>query len=126
MTELAFPVTMTFAALYAIVVSAMIAWIGLYRGRIRVLRGDGGDATLFKRSRIHGNLVEIAPAAILAVGVGEALGLGPEWLWGAVIAFFVGRVLHFVAYDHMIRGLWMGLSSLPAAAIGIWALLTIW
>lgn len=122
MSDVDFPITISFIALNTIVIAMMIGWIGIYRGKINILRGDGGDTDLFKRSRIHGNLTEIAPIAIFSVGVGEALKLSPESLWSVVILFFVGRMLHYISYDHKIRGAWMGMSSLPPAAIGIWSL----
>ena len=115
------PVTTTFIALYAIALNVMTGWVGLYRGKIGVLRGDGGDAVLFKRMRIHGNLTENAPALALALGASEILGIAQWALWLAVISFILGRILHFKYFDDEKRGIAMVLTQLPAAILAIWA-----
>lgn len=104
----------------------LTSWIGLYRGATNQLRGEGTDPVLFKRSRFHGNLVENAPATALVLGAGEALGLGTNWLWLAVLSFIVGRALYFVLYDQKMRALPMTMTQFPAALIGVWVLYTLW
>ena len=120
------PVTFTFIALCAALVMPGTAWIGLLRGRLNTLRGDGGDPVLFKRTRIYGNFIEIAPLTCLALGAAETLGLGAAWLWAGMVCFFVGRGLHYVLYDSKTRGAAMGLSVLPAFLAGLWVLWTLW
>lgn len=119
---LAFPVTLTFIALCGVVIMPFTAWIGLYRERIGVLRGDGGDPVLFKRIRIHGNFIENAPLAALTLAAAEGVGLGQIWLWAGVGAFIAGRIIHFALYDSKARGLGMLLTTLPPLAWGLWVL----
>ncbi len=120
------PVTFTLIALCAALLMPGTAWIGLLRGRLGILRGDGGDPVLFKRTRIYGNFVEIAPLTCLALGAAEVLGLAAAWLWAGVVCFFAGRLLHYVLYDSKTRGGAMGLSVLPAFLAGIWVLWKLW
>lgn len=120
------PVTITFVAICAIALMPMTGWIGLYRGSTGILRGDGGDPVLFKRSRIHGNFIENAPLTAMSLAVAEALGMGATFLWLAVASFFAGRILHAVMYDQKIRALPMTLTQAPGVALGIWALLQVW
>lgn len=120
------PVTFTFIGLYAIALVVLTSWIGLYRGATNQLRGEGADPVLFKRSRFHGNLVENAPATALVLGAGEALGLGTNWLWLAVLSFFVGRALYFAWYDKKARAVAMSMTQFPAAIMGLWVLYTLW
>ena len=116
------PITFTFISVLAICLMPLTAWIGLYRGKTRILRGDGGDAVLFKRIRVHGNLMENAPLFALVLGASETLGLGATWLWLAVASFLAGRVLHYVLYDRKTRGVAMSLTLLPGLLMGVWLL----
>lgn len=120
------PVTFTFISLYAISLPILSGWVGLYRGKVNILRSYGNDPILFKRIRIYGNLIEVAPAFALMLAVAEFLGLTQNWLWMAVGAFLVGRFLHYLLFDNKIRGAAMGLTLFPAAILGIWSLLKIW
>lgn len=126
MSPIPLPVTLTFVSISAAMLLPLTAWIGLYRRKISVLRGDGGDPALFKRTRIHGNFVENAPLFALAMTGAEALGLGAPWLWSSFCAFVVGRILHYMLYDTTARGLGMLLTTLPAFVWGAWILSRIW
>lgn len=118
-------VSFTFVALCTFVPFVLTGWIGARRGKLDVLRGHGDDATLFLRSRIHGNFVENAPIVALALLVGELAGIGDGWLWAVVGTFFVGRVLHAMRFDHKDRALGMTLSTAPSFALGVAVLLTV-
>ena len=120
------PVTLTFVALYAIALVPMTGWIGLYRSKIGALRGDGGDAVLFKRIRVHGNLTENAPAFALVLAAAEWSGLAQPWLWGAVACFVVGRMLYVRLFDSAQRWLAMVFTQFPAALMGLWVLASVW
>jgi uncharacterized membrane protein YecN with MAPEG domain len=127
MTQILLPVTITFTSLLAISLIPLTGWIGLRRDKIGgVFRGDGDDATLFKRIRIHGNLMENAPVFILVLGASEMVGLGQTWLWLAVAVFLIGRVLHFILFDSRTRGFAMLITLLPGMLMGFWLLLRIW
>ena len=126
MSPLDLPITVTFVSLLVISLVGFSAWIGLYRGSVDILRGDGGDTVLFKRIRIHGNLMENAPTFALILGAAEGMGLATAWLLAAVASFVLGRVLHFVLYDDKRRGMAMALTTFPGAFLGIWAISQIW
>lgn len=127
MSPMLLPVTFTFASILAIMLIPLTGWIGLRRDKIGgVFRGAGDDPTLFKRIRIHGNLMENAPVFILVLASSEAAGLGTAWLWIAGVTFLTGRVLHFRLFDSRKRGLAMLITLLPGAFMGIWLLLKIW
>jgi uncharacterized membrane protein YecN with MAPEG domain len=126
MTEIYLPVTFTFIGALAILLIPLTGWIGIPRGKLRILRGDGGNADLFKRIRIHGNLMENAPLFAMVLGAAELSGLGQPQLWLAVSTFLLGRVLHYVLYDSQLRGGAMLLTVLPGVVMGGWLLLRIW
>ena len=127
MSPILLPVTFTFASILAILLIPLTGWVGLRREKIGgVLRGDGDDLTLFKRIRIHGNLMENVLIFILVLASSEATGLGIVWLWIAVVIFLTGRMLHFRLFDSPKRGLAMLVTLLPGALMAIWLLLKIW
>ena len=120
------PVTFTFMSVAAISMFAITSWVGMQRSKVNTLRGDGGDPVLFKRIRIHGNLMENLPLFILVLGAAESAGLSANMCWLAVATFVVGRVFHFIFYDSKLRGGGMFLTVLPSMAMGGWILNQIW
>ncbi|MCA9612710.1 MAG: MAPEG family protein, partial [Myxococcales bacterium] len=76
-------VSLVFLALCAASLFLFGAWIGPIRGRLGVLRGDGGDPTLHKAMRIHGNFVENAPLFAMVLLAADLLGTENTWLWAA-------------------------------------------
>ena len=126
MTETLLPVTFSFVSVLAILLIPLTGWVGVLRGKIGVLRGDGGNPDLFKRIRIHGNLMENAPLFALVLGASEYAGLGLFWLWLAVATFVAGRILHYVLYDSTMRGGAMLVTVLPGVLMGLWLLVRIW
>lgn len=121
-----FPVTLSFVALCGIALTPLTSMIGLYRAKIGVLRGDGGDQVLFKRIRMHGNFIETAPIVALSLAGAEALGLAAVWLWLGFISFWAGRVLHYFLYDMKARGFSMTLTTLPPLCWGTFVLWRLW
>lgn len=122
MSEIYLPVTFTFISVLAILLIPLTGWIGILRGKTGILRGDDGDPVLFKRIRIHGNLMENAPLFAMVLGAAESAGLGQSLLWLAVLGFVLGRVLHFVLYDSKLRGVAMFITLLPGVVMGGWLL----
>ncbi len=122
----AIPVTITFISLYAVALVILTGWIGIFRGKVGILRGHGGNTVLEKRIRYHGNLIENAPAMALVLGASESLGMTSWFLWLAVCSFVVGRVLYFQLYDQKIRALAMSLTQFPAGLLALWCLYAIY
>lgn len=124
MKDALLPVTFTFIGVLAILLIPLTGWVGMRRGK--TLRGDGGDPVLFKRIRIHGNLMENAPLFALVLGASEAAGLGRPWLWLAIGTFIAGRGLHFALYDSPLRGGAMLVTLLPGVLMSLWLLARVW
>lgn len=120
-------VAFTFIAVCAGSLFFMTAAVGLKRLSIGgVLRGDGGEAALYKRIRIHGNFIENAPLMALVLLAAEMLGIADAWLWLAVASFVAGRIYHYVRYDAADRGFGMALTTGPALALGAAVLVQAW
>ena len=88
-------VTTFLAGLFALLMVPLSLQVSLRRVHLGgVSSGSGSDETLRRRVRAHGNFIEYAPTALIAVGLVE-LGGGAKWLVvGLAIAFGMSRVMH--------------------------------
>lgn len=119
-------VSLTFIAVCAASLFWFGTWIGPLRGKLGALRGDGGNPVLFKRSRIHGNFVENAPLVGMVMLAAELLGATDGWLWLCFGSFFVGRLVHFIRYDHNDRAVGLLLTTAPAMGLGLFVVVQVW
>lgn len=88
------PITAIYAAIIAVLAVVLAARVVPLRRSRRVGLGDGGDRDLQRAIRMHANLVEHAPLALILMAACELNG-APQWLLhglgGALVA---GRLLH--------------------------------
>jgi uncharacterized membrane protein YecN with MAPEG domain len=56
--------------------------------------GDGGNALLLSRIRIHGHFAEYVPLALILMLILEVNGASPALLHGLGIALVAGRLAH--------------------------------
>jgi uncharacterized membrane protein YecN with MAPEG domain len=87
-------ITLLFASLHALLLLVLLARISRHRHGHRIGLGDGGDAVLARKIRVHGNFIEHAPFALLLMALLESCGLSSPWLWTFGAALLLGRVLH--------------------------------
>lgn len=93
------PLSLTFAAVCAVLNIWLSSRVGRVRMGQKVLHGDGGNPIVIKRMRAHANFTEYAPfVLILFVLVELAYGTQP-WLWGAIIIYTLGRLAHAFGMD---------------------------
>jgi uncharacterized protein len=89
-------ITALYAALLAPLFIFVSARVIRARRGARVSVGDGGDAMLLRRMRVHANFAEYAPFALILLALAESLGLWPVLLHAAGLALVIGR--HARAY----------------------------
>jgi uncharacterized membrane protein YecN with MAPEG domain len=88
------PVTALYASLLACLFVALSVRVIFMRGRARVPLGDGGDAELRRRMRVHANFAEYAPFALLLLALAESLQ-APAWALHLIgLSLFAGRCAH--------------------------------
>lgn len=91
----AMPVTAACAALFAFMITVLGFLVSLRRVKIGgVSFGDGGDVSLQRRIRAHGNFIEYAPLALICVGLLEAMGAWQLLVIGTAGSFALTRLLH--------------------------------
>jgi uncharacterized membrane protein YecN with MAPEG domain len=89
-----FRVTALYAGLNGLILLVLAIRVARQRGIAKVGIGTGGDVTLERASRIHGNAVENVPIVLILLGLAEACGSGLVLLHGMGIALTLGRLLH--------------------------------
>lgn len=96
MTEIiSLPVTSTLAAGLLILLVTLSVMVTERRARLGGIQfGDANDDKLRARIRAHGNLVEIAPMVLIAIGLMEYAGAPNTLLWWCAGLFAFGRFLH--------------------------------
>jgi len=121
-------ITLLFASLHALLMLVLLARISRHRHGHRIGLGDGGDALLARKIRVHGNFVEHAPFALLMLCLLELGGLSAGWLWIFGSLLLLGRVMHAVGLSrtggYSIGRFWgtalTWLALLAMALAGLW------
>ncbi len=88
------PVTSIVAAIAVLIQFALTGMTGKQREKTGTPLGDGGDETLLRRIRAHGNFTETVPIALIVLGLLEMNGVGAQMLWAYGASLLAGRVLH--------------------------------
>ncbi len=87
-------VSLLLAAAFAVLQVLLSALVIQRRASAGITFMDGGDATLLKRMRTHGNFIEVAPMALVLLLILELAGLPTAWLWAIATALLLSRLLH--------------------------------
>lgn len=89
-------ITPIYAGLIGLLFVILSARVIAARFATKVTLGDGGEKTLIKRIRAHGNCAEYAPLALLLLAMAELQG-APDWVVHLLgLTLLAGRVLHAV------------------------------
>lgn len=90
-------VTPLYAGILGLVMIALSINVVRNRRRAKVSLGDGGNPTLQRAIRAHGNLVEYAPWILLLMTLVELQGASPYILHIQGSLLVIGRVSHLLA-----------------------------
>ena len=122
---MSFPtLTVQYLALLALIYSALALVVVALRARNDIPFGDGGNETLHRAIRAHGNFIEWVPLAALLVGALEASGDSARWVHGLMGALLAARVLHPIAFASPLESLPYYVGRI-AGAFTSWAVVTV-
>ena len=93
--NLTLPVTILYAGLFGVMMVPMTMFVALRRFKTHTSFGDGGDETLTRRMRAHGNFIETVPFALLLIALVELSGGSEGLIHGLGGTLLVGRLLHY-------------------------------
>ena len=95
-------ITAFYASLLALLFIALSVNVIRLRFKLKVGVGDGGQETLTKAIRVHGNFAEYMPLALILLAGYELSGADSLWLHICGSTLFIGRVLHAVGLSNSI------------------------
>lgn len=87
-------ITLLYAALCTLLVLVLAGRVIAARLKFKIGLGDGGNAELAKRMRVHANAIEYLPLALLLLGGMELNGYPDAVIHGFGATLFVSRLLH--------------------------------
>jgi uncharacterized membrane protein YecN with MAPEG domain len=87
-------ITLFYAGLCAMLVIILAARVVRWRLAHRIGLGDGGDAELLRRMRVHGNAIEYLPLCLILLGGMELNGYPAALIHTFGIALVLSRVAH--------------------------------
>ncbi len=119
-------VTTLFIGVFVLVQIPMTVMVGYRRAVTGIQFFDGGDQTLLRRMRAHGNYTETVPIVLLAMAAAELTG-APTWLlWGGGVSLLVGRLMHAAVLVlrgwGLPRAIGMILTFVPMLGFGAWCI----
>src|SRR5262245_21285308 len=92
-----------FVGLFAVMQVPITGMVGYRRYQTRIALLDGGDKTLMRLMRAHGNFTDTVSITLLAMAAAELAG-SPHWLlWGGGALLLAGRSLHLAT---LVRSEW--------------------
>lgn len=119
------PITVLFVGLFALIQVPLTVMVGYRRVQTGIQFFDGGDQTLLRRMRAHGNYTETVPIVLLAMAAAEITGI-PSWaLWAGGASLLVGRLMHAAILITKgwgnPRAIGMILTFVPMIGFGVWS-----
>lgn len=93
------PITLTIAGAAALLHIWLSVRVSRLRRPLKIGVGDGGNETLARRMRAHGNYAENMPIMLILLGLIELAAGSSLWLWGAAILFILARIAHAFGMD---------------------------
>ena len=90
------PVTSLLAGIFSLLMVPLSLQVSMRRAMLGVSAGDANDETLRRRVRAHGNFIEYAPMAVIAVGLIEFGDASRLLAVSLAVAFFLSRTLHAI------------------------------
>jgi uncharacterized protein len=91
-----FLITSIYAAVLALMMTALSSHVSMKRGSTNTSILDGGHPDLALRIRRHGNFIENVPFSLLLMLLAELDGAGHNWIHGAGVLIIVGRIMHAI------------------------------
>lgn len=89
-------ITALAASAFGLIFIILSMRVGLYRGSSSIFLGDGGDAALLRRIRVHGNFAEYVPLSLILLGLIEGTGAPSYIVLGIAASLVLARLAHAV------------------------------
>lgn len=122
------PITAAYGAILALIVLALGINVTVHRVKLKVPLGDGGNPTMLRMIRLHGNAIEYVPLAIVLMAIYELNGGWHLALHIIGIALIAARLIQTAAmWGTEMPGAGRGIGQTTTwLSIGVLALLNLW
>ncbi len=117
-------ITLTYLAVLSLLYALLALVVVALRAKHDIPFGDGGNETLHRAIRAHGNFIEWVPLASLLVGSLEALGEPRLHVHVMMGALLIARILHPIAFASKLESLPYYVGRI-AGALTSWAVLSV-
>lgn len=97
--QLILPISLTAAAVAALINIWLAIRVGQVRGSEKVSVGDGGNEKVIRRMRAHANFTEFTPFALILIALIELATGSSMLLWIAMALYMVARIIHAFGMD---------------------------
>lgn len=129
MPALSLTIVPVYAAILAILYLALTVAVIRNRYRLKVSLGDGGDKSLTRKIRGHGNFAEYVPLSLLLLAFAEIGGAGAAVIHLGGAMLLAGRLLHGYAMALTLQNIFARrygmILTIASIAVGIGACLTV-
>ncbi len=88
------PVTALYFAAHAVLLVLLTLNVVRLRRKLKIGIGDGGERSLRRAIRVHGNFIEFVPTALLGLALLELQGMIAPVLHGLGGGLLIGRLGH--------------------------------
>lgn len=102
------PISLTFAAIAALINIWLSIRVGQVRTREKVMVGDGGNEAVIRRMRAHSNYIESTAFVLVLLLLVELAAGASIWLWVAGGVYFAGRIAHAIGMDGQMQARFAG------------------
>ena len=125
------PVTTLLAGIFTLMMIPLSLQVSMRRFRTGIADISGADdSVLRRRIRAHGNFIEYAPTALIALGLIEYGGAAEPLVYALAAAFLTSRVLHALgmlyASGPALRGAGMLIQHAAFLIAGSWLVARGW
>lgn len=105
-------ITAIYASVLALIFVALSVRVIGARRAARVALGDGGDAQLLRRQRVHANFAEYVPLALILMLLAEQQGAAAWIVHGIGVLLLAGRLFHAVGVSQSRERIWQRVTGM--------------
>ncbi len=117
--QLILPISLTAAAVAALINIWLAIRVGRVRGLEKVSVGDGGNEKVIRRMRAHANFTEFTPFVLILIVLLELATGSSLLLWLVMALYMIGRVAHAFGMDGSMAARQAGITVTMITLIGL-------
>lgn len=123
-------ITALYAGLLGLMYLGLTVFVIKGRFKNKLSLGDGGDESMTRRIRSHGNFAEFVPFTVILLFIAEWQGIADPVTHILGLTLVIGRSLHFIALNElakipMARQISMVMTLIPITILSIYNIFSV-